>query len=1090
MDINANTQVYDKIVDRAAMLRLFEKRVVDKVDLEIDGHQVRLDSLIRNGSLTVKGRKELSASIQAELLKTYSEIFKVTKTSLVDLFTDQMSFAYQNVVAAVGPIWRAERPLKRVSEDFVLNEPLYANKTLAQGWSGISIGERQRIEAVIRMGIAKGKTIDQIAVDIRQGNIHAITRQQSKSLAITSITSVATQADHAVYRANEKALAGWQFVAVLDQRTSDTCSRNDGLTFPIADTAHLPPLHWHCRSTTVPVFKSWHDMAKLEGVAQVRRENFANLTDKQKAFYDGQTPLRQTYHDWLLRQNSEVQLRHLGDYQRVNLFRTGDIQLSKFTNEKGASIGIRELRALTDAGYTAPGDTKKFALAKAKLDAMQLWARGPDDFINSPELRKTLADYYVLQATDLDGTLSMVNYRGALLQNKRATQSRVLRTPPTEEQLKFNPITGRYEDVRLYAPNTAVLANNLRLVRDSTKLNAADKEFILGMVDDLDNRLGANERAVIADNLRITFGRARENKEIWTSFKGVTQGQIKFDIMNVSDAIETNIRKDSDVLKKLAQDNYIDPVLGGVQLQDLHDNFIPNVFAKNRWEDTVAPKIARELQDKFSLTVAKEAPLVWKRLSQNDMDKFYLKMAHRLSLADSPDRDAFALALGRDLYNQASFNGSRKEWYNLGMKMLETPKIDKFFKIETFGVQKRRMKSRLSSNYFGPYYDTLAYNIRIVDPRIQEYAQLTRKVDLGLRVAVTDEKNKLVFRKGYKTYFYDRGVLGLEDTRIPITSTNSFGDFPEELVDDTLADALGWASETKYKVDEDFYDFINKLLYFEDDRGKAKHYNDVNEYRKYISARGDAYERLKTMEWLRGKQAAFSNHAFVDHRARIYDRGLISPQSGETFRPFLNTAIPKAFSKDEFLDFQDQIGSFLGGLSDQLEGKYNSLTITGRQKIALKWRADMVTIGNQMIRAKPADIRAILDSPLLEAVEGEEQGKFLRFAIELAKIDKHLNGNYSDVSLETLNKYMISVALEQDASSSGAQIIALTTRNKQLAELSNVVPTNQKRRLYDEIAAATFNDPEFRSINIKLGLSEKDLRKAAKAQNMVECCHV
>ena len=61
----------------------------------------------------------------------------------------------------------------------------------------------------------------------------------------------------------------------------------------------------------------------------------------------------------------------------------------------------------------------------------------------------------------------------------------------------------------------------------------------------------------------------------------------------------------------------------------------------------------------------------------------------------------------------------------------------------------------------------------------------------------------------------------------------------------------------------------------------------------------------------------------------------------------------------------------------------------------------------------------------------------------------------------------------------------MTTRNKQLAELSNVVPTNQKRRLYDEIANATYNDPRFRKLNLKLGLTEKDLRKAAKAQNMV-----
>ena len=86
--------------------------------------------------------------------------------------------------------------------------------------------------------------------------------------------------------------------------------------------------------------------------------------------------------------------------------------------------------------------------------------------------------------------------------------------------------------------------------------------------------------------------------------------------------------------------------------------------------------------------------------------------------------------------------------------------------------------------------------------------------------------------------------------------------------------------------------------------------------------------------------------------------------------------------------------------------------------------------------------------------------------------------DFRPANLVKLKDYDISLALEQDASSSGAQIIALTTKNKQLAELSNVMPTNQKKRLYDEIAADTFNDPRFRELNKKLGLTEKDLRKA------------
>jgi hypothetical protein len=55
-----------------------------------------------------------------------------------------------------------------------------------------------------------------------------------------------------------------------------------------------------------------------------------------------------------------------------------------------------------------------------------------------------------------------------------------------------------------------------------------------------------------------------------------------------------------------------------------------------------------------------------------------------------------------------------------------------------------------------------------------------------------------------------------------------------------------------------------------------------------------------------------------------------------------------------------------------------------------------------MRRAKPNDIRLVLESPLTHLVEGEEQGKFFRFAIEMAKIDEYLGGDYGVKSLERL----------------------------------------------------------------------------------------
>lgn len=1239
MAVNANTQIYDKTIDRAAMIRLYERRVNGKVALNIDGHVERLDDLIKGAQLSESGFLRLREAVDQELLRNARDNYNITKRSLLDLAGDQFSYTVQKLEAAIGQIWSVHRPDRRVDEDIVLRRPLHNDQTLAQGWASISQSERVRLEAEIRRGMAEGLTAAQLAVRIRKGHVNNITYTQSKALVVTAITSVQNQVDQEIYGANEKSLRGYQYIAVLDSRTTSICAHRDGSIFPIGDLVHLPPAHFNCRSTTVPVFKSWDDMAKLEGVAQVRKNNIEKLTPEQIAFYDGQAPLRETYNDWLHRQPQEVKLRHLGDYQRVEMFDAGDLTVDKFTNDAGNSIGIKELRRLSDDGYVLPGDTKRFATAKQKLDSMQLGASTPDDFYTNQKLVQTLKDYYLLQSGELNGTLSLTNYRGILLSTKSNARRRVLNSPPTEAQLKFNPIIGRYEDARLYSPDPSVLSNNLRLIQESDKLLDRDKKFISDFIDSLGDQMSMNERAVVADNLRIVFGRFRDNKEVWGNFKAVVQGQIKFDVLNVSDALETHIRRDSDLLKKLMDSNYIDPVLGPTQLDKLHKEFIPAIRERNKWEDSIAPKIARELRGALDINI----PIVMLgRISERDLQQFYLKFAHRLSLADTPDRDQFAVALGRDLFNLANMNGNRREWYNLGLKILESKKVSKFYEIETLGVQKRRMKSRLSGQYFGPYYDSTMFVIRATDPRIQRYAKLNRTIEVGLRVGVTNSQNRLVFRQGFKTYFID-GPLGLEDTRIPITSTSSFSDFPEEFVDENLVEALNWAAKSEYRIDPDFYDAINKLLYFKDDRGKSEYYDSLNHYRKFIVARGDAYERFKAMEWLRDSGKSFSNHPFVDHRARIYDRGLISPQSGETFRPFLNTRDEKYFSPEEFSDLQDQIGSFLGGLDDFFEGRFNSLSITGRQKIAEKWRPALIDMGNKLLRGKPNDIRAVLESDLFQKIDGEDIGKAMRFAVEMAKMDKYLQeksllvyqepgysyveigdgGSVIDVNrahklvhtkhsvevdiddiavpldesftvhanrklsrddekriknatldasviveeidgptvsdwgdympkkkvkylwvdgyhrlvkakrdgikkinvkiltspelkqavvespedllpgtvdeiirakpapiygsenLLHLKQYKTALALEQDASSSGAQIIALTTRNKQLAELSNVVPTTQKRRLYDEIAASTYNDPRFREMNKRLGLSEKDLRKAAKAQNMV-----
>ena len=132
MDTNANTKLYDKALDRSAMLRLYERRVANKVSAVLEDHHKRLDGVFEGTDLK---DKNLLAAVDKELIKTFKEAKNVTETSFLSLVADQLSYTYQLIENSIGHIWRTERPAKRVAEELVLKKPLYKDKTLAAGWS-------------------------------------------------------------------------------------------------------------------------------------------------------------------------------------------------------------------------------------------------------------------------------------------------------------------------------------------------------------------------------------------------------------------------------------------------------------------------------------------------------------------------------------------------------------------------------------------------------------------------------------------------------------------------------------------------------------------------------------------------------------------------------------------------------------------------------------------------------------------------------------------------------------------------------------------------------------------------------------------
>lgn len=94
----------------------------------------------------------------------------------------------------------------------------------------------------------------------------------------------------------------------------------------------------NCRSTSVPVTKSWKELG-------LKTKEFSGVT---RASMDGTVAPDTTYSSWLTRQPATRQDEILGA-TRGALFRRGDLPLERFANDKGRWLTLEQLRK-ADAG--------------------------------------------------------------------------------------------------------------------------------------------------------------------------------------------------------------------------------------------------------------------------------------------------------------------------------------------------------------------------------------------------------------------------------------------------------------------------------------------------------------------------------------------------------------------------------------------------------------------------------------------------------------------------------------------------------------------------------------------------------------------
>ena len=229
-------------------------------------------------------------------------------------------------------------------------------------WSrNLEEGRMVRVRDAIRMGIVENQTNSQIVSRIRgtraQGytdGVLEIDRRNAEAVVRTAVQHVAGTVRDRFYDANIDLIKAVVWASTLDSRTTPECQVRDGLKY--SPETHKPighsvpwlagpgRLHWNCRSTSVPVLKSFRDLGiPIDEIAASTR-----------ASMDGQVPAETTYGEWLKQQSAARQDEILGP-TRGKLLRSGGMDFSQFFNNKGVYLDLTELQARDAAAFVRAG---------------------------------------------------------------------------------------------------------------------------------------------------------------------------------------------------------------------------------------------------------------------------------------------------------------------------------------------------------------------------------------------------------------------------------------------------------------------------------------------------------------------------------------------------------------------------------------------------------------------------------------------------------------------------------------------------------------------------------------------------------------
>jgi len=259
-------------------------------------------------------------------------------TSLREIMGEETQVTIEQLQQAAGPNINFIVPGPDLLQSIVIERPFSDGQLLDDWFSKLAQDTQNIIYNTIRSDMVQGKSIPEMAKDLLTREYDAFTTNginkavnNAKAVARTAANAVQNRARQAVYETNADVVAGVEYVATFDDRTTFICMALHGNIYPV-DSGERPPQHVNCRSTTVPVLKSWEEM----GVDP------DTLRPDQRARLGGDIPQAESFDVWLKKQDTETQDKLLGPV-RAEMYRSGKVtSVDGFVNEQGGTIPLKD----------------------------------------------------------------------------------------------------------------------------------------------------------------------------------------------------------------------------------------------------------------------------------------------------------------------------------------------------------------------------------------------------------------------------------------------------------------------------------------------------------------------------------------------------------------------------------------------------------------------------------------------------------------------------------------------------------------------------------------------------------------------------